>query len=150
MQYGAVNGRSREISKNCPDSDLKNQSSTNRARPIWVLLSLMTTLMLYLVWDRARVKGLDLWPNSRIKWNEVKKLSSKNFTSLSGKPPSLVSFDDKSYGNYAEDMKDGHLYIQSNSALLKGSVKAQCSDTVAWGRLCELCFVFRACRLVLL
>ncbi len=81
------------------------------------------------------MKDLDKKTKSKLEWNLLKQSSSKNFTYLSGKPSSLVSYDDKSYGNYAEDMKDGKDYLQSSSALLKGSVKVQCSDSVAWGRL---------------
>ena len=102
---------------------------------MWVLLSLMTALVLYLIWDRTRSKDLDNRSNERIKRNVLKRSSSKDYTRLSAKPPSLVSYDDRAYGNFAEDMKDGRAYLQSSSVLLKGSVKAQCSDTVAWGRL---------------
>ncbi len=136
MQYGAVSGRSKEGLSNCPESESESKNqSTNRARPIWVLLSLMTALMLYLIWDNTRVKALNKKLKARLEWNQPKRLSSKNFTYLTGKPSSLVSYDDKSYGNYAEDIKDGQEYLQSSSALLKGSVKVQCSDSVAWGRL---------------
>ncbi len=135
FQYGALNHESAE-------SSILQRRDQNRASRAWpistVLLSIMTATVLFMLWDGDGEIISDIQPVITTQSNELQVNHHVNYsTHLNAKKNSLVSSEAPIYGNYVDDMPDRPAYFPSSQTLVRGSVKVQCSDTVAWGRLVD-------------
>jgi hypothetical protein len=133
FQYGALE---RESSQSAT-LQRREQNRNNRTWPISaVMISVMTATVLFLLWDGNSVIISDVQPVDSIQSKMVpKRRNAKLSTNLTAKMTStLVSSDVPSYGDYVDDMPDRPKYFPSFPTLVRGSVKIDCSDTVAWGR----------------
>ena len=134
LRYGALNRESTESAT----LQRRDQNRSSRAWPIsTVLLSFMAATVLFLLWDEDGAGTSDMQTVVSTQSNELQaKKHAKHSTHRKAKKTySLVSSDVPIYGDYVEDMPDRPKYFPAFSTLVKGSVKIDCSDTVAWGRL---------------
>ncbi len=134
FQYGALNRDNTESAT----FQRREQSRNSRAWPIsTVLLSIMAATALILLWDGNGVRISDVQPVVSIQSNVMhEKKHTRRSTHLKAKATSsLVSSDVPIYGDYVDDMPNRPKYFPSFLTLVKGSVKVDCGDTVAWGRL---------------
>ena len=134
LQYGAFNRDSNETAT----LQRREQIRNSRAWPIsTVLLSIMTATVLFLLWDGHGTIIADVQPAPSIQSNVLHEgRHSKLSTHLKAPTTAtLVSSDVPIYGDYVDDMPDRPKYFPSFNILVKGSLKIDCSDTVAWGRL---------------
>ena len=133
FQYGALSRDSNESAI----LERREQNRNSRAWPITtVLLSIMTATVLFMLWDGNAVRISDVQPAVSIQSNMLHEKKHTNLsTHLKAQTASLASSDVPIYGDYIDDMPDRPKYFPSFLTLVKGSVKIDCSDTVAWGRL---------------
>jgi hypothetical protein len=130
FQYGALNRDGNE------NATLQRRNS--RAWPLsTVMFSIMTATVLFLLWDGNGARISDVQPAVSMKLNVLhEKNHSKLSTHLNAKTTvTLASTAVPIYGVYVDDMPSRPIYFPSFLTLVQGSVKIDCSDTVAWGRL---------------
>jgi hypothetical protein len=136
MNYGAVNAQGNENFQRCYAWPSPDRSWNGRASFKTTVCSVMTVLVVCLLVGKMGEKHTDSKALvSRL--SELRQISRSRLTNVNAinQPQSLASKDFASYGNYAEDMKDGKNFLPPPSGLFQQPMNVQCSDTVSWGRL---------------